>query len=40
VDGGAAMAIWLGLTMDGVPEAMVIGNPSPNPNPTRTVAHC
>jgi zinc transporter ZupT len=23
--GGAAMAIWLGLTMDGVPEAMVIG---------------
>lgn len=22
---GAAMAIWLGLTMDGVPEAMVIG---------------
>ena len=24
-DAGAAMAIWLGLTMDGVPEAMVIG---------------
>lgn len=23
--GGAAMAIWLGLTMDGVPEAVVIG---------------
>lgn len=49
--GGAAMAIWLGLTMDGVPEAMVIGmlansgemsvvkQPKPNPSINHLIAY-